>query len=70
MTGVVSAYRLGGLDPGAEFPDEADEFARDGYFDFVVMELPFLEKFEAVAQAHLGGPGEFFDPSGLSCLAH
>ena len=30
-----------GFDPGAEFPDERGEFARDGDFDFVVMNSAF-----------------------------
>ena len=46
-----------GFDFGAEFPEEGTKFTGDRYFDFVVMELTLFESFEAVAQAHLSGPG-------------
>lgn len=67
--GVVLGFGIGGFNLGAEFPEEADEFARNGYFDLVVMKLALLEHVESVAEPHLGGPGEGFDPGILSDLS-
>lgn len=60
---------VAGFDLGAEFPEEPAQFPRDGDFDFVVMELAFSQRAEAVAQAHLGGPGEFFYPTSGAFLS-
>ena len=54
---------VAGFDLGAEFPEEPAEFAGDGDFDFVVVELAFSQRAEAVTEAHLGGPGEFPHPA-------
>ncbi len=66
---ILGCGVLLGFDAGAEFPDEGGEFAGDGYFDFVVMELALFEHFETVTQAGLGFPGEFFDPGCGTFLA-
>ena len=58
---------VAGFDLGPEFPKEPAKFPRDGDFDFVVMELAFSQRAEAVAQAHLGGPGEFPHPARAGC---
>ena len=59
---VLRGRRLLGFDSSAEFPDEGGEFTGNRNFDFVVMDLSFFEHFEAMAEAGLGSPGEFFDP--------
>ena len=60
---------MGGLDLGAELPEESDEFPCDGDFDFIVMELAFAQHVEAVTETHLGRPGKFLDPGGSADLA-
>lgn len=56
------------FDAGAELPDEGAEFSGDADFDLVVMELSFAQHVEAVAESHLGFPGEVFDPLGGAFL--
>ena len=60
---------LFGFDSSSELPNKGGEFAGDGDFDFVVMELALFEHFEAVTETGLSLPGEFFDPSGGSFLS-
>ena len=45
-----SGLGLLGLDAGAEFPEEADEFAGDGDLDFIVVHFAFFQGGESVAQ--------------------
>ena len=52
-----------GFDLSSKLPDKGGEFSGDGDFDFVVMELALFKHFEAMTEASLSLPGEFFDPS-------
>ena len=62
-------WGLLGFDFGAQFPEERAQFTGNGHLDLVVMELTFSQCVEAMAQAGLGSPGEFLDPSRCGFLA-
>ncbi len=66
---VLGCGSLLRFDAGAEFPEEGGEFTGNADFDFVVMELSFFEHLEAVTEAGLSFPGQFFDPGGGAFLS-